>query len=430
MHRVVIVGGGFGGLYAARSFRKTDLQVTLVDRRNHHLFQPLLYQVATGALSPANIAAPLRSLLRRQKNAQVLLDEVVEILPRQRQVKLRDGVLDYDSLILATGSTHSYFGHPEWEQIAPSLKTLDDATSIRRKVLSAFEEAEKATSVEEIRTWLTFVIVGGGPTGVEMAGAVAELAHSTLQADFRNINPAQARILLVEGADRVLPPFVPKLSAAALTALRRLQVEVLTDSLVTEIEPGKVTIRRNGQTEEIASRTIIWAAGVQASPLGKALATATGVELDRSGRVKVQPDLTVPGHPELFVIGDLACCLDEQGQPLPALAPVAMQQGNYVARLILGRQKGKDLPPFRYKDYGTMATIGAFEAVCDLRGFRFSGLFAWLVWLFVHLMQVVQFENRLLVLMQWAWHYTTRNRSARLITGPLPSPHEDRKDEG
>ncbi|MBI3866476.1 MAG: NAD(P)/FAD-dependent oxidoreductase [Planctomycetia bacterium] len=417
MHHVVIIGGGFGGLHAARSLRKANVQVTLVDRHNHHLFQPLLYQVATGALSPANIAAPLRSLVRRQKNVQVLLGDVVDIDLAGRRVLLRDGELTYDTLIVAAGAAHSYFGHPEWEPFAPGIKTLDDATSIRRKILLAFETAERLGNPEEIAPWLTFVIVGGGPTGVEMAGAIVELAHETLRNDFRAIDPTTARIILVEAGERILPPFAPDLSAKARSALERMQVEVRTGALVTGIEAAAVELKQGDRIERIAAHTILWSAGVQASPLAKILAEKSGAELDRGGRVRVQPDLTIGGHPEVFVIGDMAHCPGADGKPLPGLAPVAMQQGNYAARQIAARLAQRALPPFHYRDMGTMATIGRMKAVCDIFGWRYSGPLAWLTWLFIHLMQIVQFQNRVLVLVQWAAHYITRNRSARLVTG-------------
>lgn len=416
-HRVLIIGGGFGGLSAARALRRAPVQVTLVDRRNFHLFQPLLYQVATGALSPANIAAPLRALLRRQANVEVLLGEVDEIDVAARRVRLRDGALTYDSLIVAAGATHSYFGHPEWEADAPGLKTIEDATALRRKILLAFETAERLHDPAEIGPWMTFVIVGAGPTGVEMAGAVAELAHETLRHDFRSIDPTRARILLVEGTDRVLPPFAPKLSAQARTGLERMGVEVRCNTLVTGIENGAVTLKSGNDTERIASHTFLWSAGVAASPLAKLLAGATGSELDRGGRVRVAPDLTLAGHPEIFVIGDMALFPGHDGRPLAGVAPVAMQQGRYAANLIAARLSGKTLPEFRYRDRGTMATVGRMKAVADLYGFQFGGALAWFVWLFVHLMQIVQFDSRIMVLLQWAWHYTTRNRSARLITG-------------
>jgi NADH dehydrogenase len=426
-HHVVIIGGGFGGLYAARSLRRAPVRLTLLDRRNFHLFQPLLYQVATGALSPANIAAPLRALLRHQGNATVLLAEVIDIDVVQRRVVLADGTLDYDTLIVATGSQNHYFGHDDWERVAPGLKTIEEATDMRARILLAFEAAERATDPEQVCACLTFAIVGGGPTGVELAGAVGELAHHTLRKNFRRINPRTARILLLEAGDRILPTFPPKLSAKAVRSLMRLGVEVRTGMMVTDVQPGVVHVRRGGQPEAIRTHTILWACGVQASPLGKALAKATGAELDRGGRLFVGPDLTLPGQPEIFVIGDLANCSHQTGKPLPGVAPVAMQQGHYAADLIVARLRGKTLPPFHYKDKGNLATIGRAAAVADLHWIWLSGHFAWWTWLFVHLLYLVQFENRVLVLLQWAANYFTRNRYARLITGqnPLPSQQRD-----
>ncbi|HKB38573.1 MAG TPA: NAD(P)/FAD-dependent oxidoreductase [Gemmataceae bacterium] len=418
--QVVIVGGGFGGLSAARALNKADVRVTLVDRRNFHLFQPLLYQVATGQLSPANIAAPLRSVVRKQKNTRVILADVVGIDTAARRVLLADGTLDYDVLILATGARHHYFGKPEWEKLAPGLKTVEDATEIRRRVLSAFEQAERETDPDRIRALLTFVIVGAGATGVELAGAVCELARHTLRHDFRNFDPRSARVILLEGSDRVLPALHPKLSAKATRALAQLGATVRTQTMVTDIQPGQLTVSvgpRGEQTsEKIDAHTVLWAAGVQGSRLGKLLADSAGAQTDRAGRVIVQPDLTLPGHPELFVIGDLASCNGADGKPLPGVAPVAMQQGRYVANLIRARLKGKTRPRFVYKDKGSMATIGRARAVADLGWVRFNGYLAWLAWLFIHLMYIVGFQNRLLVLMQWAWNYVTRGRSSRLIT--------------
>ncbi len=421
MHHVVIIGGGFGGLNAARSLRSAAVRVTLIDRRNYHLFQPLLYQVATGGLSPANISAPLRALLRRQANVQVLMEDVVDVDVSGRRVLLGDGDLAYDTLIVAAGATHSYFGHPDWEALARGLKTIEDATSIRRQILQAFEIAERSHDSKAIAALLTFVIVGGGPTGVELAGAVVELAHETLRREFRAIDPAGARILVVEAADRVLPPFARQLSAKARSALERMRVEVRTDTIVTGIEAGAVRLKTGDRIERIETHTVLWAAGVKASPLAGALAAKTGAELDRAGRIRVQPDLTLAPNPEIFVIGDMAQCLNAEGKPLPGLAPVAMQQGRYAARLIEARLLGRTLPAFSYRDFGMMATIGRMKAVCDIFGWRFAGPLAWLTWLLIHLMSLVQFENRLMVFIQWAGHYITRNRSARLITGGAQS---------
>jgi NADH dehydrogenase len=424
---VVIIGGGFGGLYTVRALKRAPVRITLVDRRNFHLFQPLLYQVATGWLSPADIASPLRAILKRQLNVQVLLAEVNNIDVVNRQVIFTDGVLHYDILIVATGARHHYFGHNQWEPLAPGLKTIEDATEIRRRILSAFEAAERETGPERIRAWLTFIIVGGGPTGVELAGTLGELTRDTLKHDFRQIDPAKTRICLVEGADRLLPSYPPQLSAKAAAALTHLGVEVRTGATVTDIQLESVTIRSGSLSEDVSARTVLWAAGVQASPLGRVLASATGAELDRAGRVVVESDLSLPGHPEIFVIGDLAHCRTQQGQPLPGVAPVAMQQGQYVAQLVQKRLQGGTLPPFRYRDRGSLAIIGRAQAVADFGWLRFSGFFAWLAWLFIHLLNLVEFENRVLVTIQWAWNYFTRNRSARLITGELILPEVVRK---
>ena len=418
--RVVIIGGGFAGLNAATALRREPVAVTLIDRRNFHLFQPLLYQVATGGLSPANIAAPLRAVLKSQKNATVLLAEVMHVDIARRVVVLREEEVPFDVLIVATGSAHHYFGHPEWERFAPSLKTIEDATDIRRRVLSAFEAAEREPDAEHRAAWLTFVVVGGGPTGVELAGAVAELAHQTLRGNFRNFNPASAKIILVEGVDRVLPTYGAKLSTKAAESLASLGVTIRTGGMVTDIRQDSVAIRFGGSDERIAARTVLWAAGVAASPLGKIVADGTGATIDRVGRVVVDPDLSLPGHPNIFVIGDLANYAHQTGEPLPGLAPVAMQQGRYIARVLRLRRAGKPAPPFHYRDKGTMATIGRAKAVVDLRGFQFAGFLAWITWLFVHLMFLIQFSNRVLVMLQWAWHYTTRNSPARLITGRDP----------
>jgi NADH:ubiquinone reductase (H+-translocating) len=382
----------------------------------------LLYQVATGGLSPANIAAPLRAVLKRQRNTRVFLAEAIDIDLAQRRVRLSDGEIGYDTLIVATGARHHYFGHPEWESAAPGLKTVEDATEIRRRVLLAYETAEREPDPALRRALLTFVVVGGGPTGVELAGTLAELARHTLRQDFRDIDPATARIILLEAADRVLPPYPPKLSAKASQALVRLGVTVRTHAVVTDVHAEAVTVRTGDATEIVPCRTVLWAAGVQASPLGAILARATGAALDRAGRITVQLDLSLPGHPEIFVIGDLANFPHQGGKPLPGVAPVAMQQGQYVARLIEARLRGRTLPPFRYWDYGNMATIGRNAAVADFGWLRLSGYLAWLAWLFIHVLKLIEFENRILVLFQWAWNYLTRNRSARLITGPSPLP--------
>lgn len=419
-HEVVIIGGGFGGLKAAQSLRRAPVRVTLLDRRNHHLFQPLLYQVATGGLSPANIAAPLRAILKRQNNVRVLLAEAIDIDPANRRVVLSDGEIGYDTLIVAAGARHNYFGHDEWEPLAPGLKTIEDATRIRGRALLAFEAAERESDPDERRAWLTFVIIGAGPTGVELAGALAEIAHDTFKRDFRSINPADAEILLLDAADRVLPTYPPALSAKAESALERLGVTVRTGGMVTDVQPHSITARFGERDELISAHTVLWTAGVQASPLGRSVATATGAEVDRAGRVIVEPDLSLPGHPEIFVIGDLASFSHQAGKSLPGIAPVATQQGRYVADLVRRRLMGRRLEPFRYKNRGSLATIGRATAVADLGRIRLSGWFGWIAWIFVHLMLLVGFESRALVLMQWAWSYFSRNRSARLITGEEP----------
>ncbi len=408
--RVVIVGGGFGGLNAARRLAERPVRVTLLDRRNYHLFQPLLYQVASAALSPADIATPLRSILRRAANVSVILGEAETVDLAGRRVILDQGELAYDALILAAGAGHSYFGHDDWELLAPGLKTLEDALEIRRRVLMAFEAAERESDGAERRALLTFVIIGAGPTGVELAGALAEISRETIAHDFRAIDPTQARIILLEGGPRVLPSFPEPLSLSAESALRHLGVEVRTHATVTRITPDAVWLGG----EQIRSRAVLWAAGVAASPLARSL----GVPLDRAGRVRVEPDLSVPGHPEAFVIGDLCAFLDQTGEPLPGVAPVAIQQGRAAADNAWRRLSGEPTRPFRYHDKGSMATIGRAKAVAVRGGWRLSGLPAWLAWLLVHILFLIGFRNRFLVLFQWAWAYFTYQRGARLITGP------------
>lgn len=421
-HRVVIIGGGFGGLSAALKLARAGLNVILLDRHNYHLFQPLLYQVATGALSPANIASPLRNILNRYPNVTVLLAEAVKIDVNNRRVVLSDGVAEYDTLILATGSSHQYFGHDDWEQYAPGLKSIDDATGMRRRILLAFEAAERETNPQNEAEWLTFVIVGGGPTGVELSGALGEIAGDTLRHDFRSIDTTCARIILVEATDAILPSYPRKLQDAAQRMLERLRVSVRTGAMVTKIEEGAVTIRTGGHEEVIRTRTILWAAGVLASPLTRSVAEASGAQLDKDGRITVERDLTVPGHPEIFAIGDLAKFTFQGGKPLPGVAQTAIQQGRHAARTIVDRIHGKSTPPFHYHDRGSLAAVGHSSAVADLNGLQLSGWPAWLIWLFVHLMNIVEFQNRLLVMMQWGWMYFTHDRSARLITGKDPLP--------
>jgi NADH:ubiquinone reductase (H+-translocating) len=423
-HRVVIVGGGFGGLSAARSLRNAPLEVTLIDRCNYHLFQPLLYQVATGSLSPANIASPLRNILGRQKNTRVLLAEATHIDVDGRRVILSDGAIPYDTLIVATGSRHQYFGHDAWEKFAPGLKNIDDATDMRRRILLAFEAAERECELAKRQAWMTFVIVGGGPTGVELAGALAEIANDTLRHDFREIDPTESRVILVEATERVLPSYPQKLSEAARKMLERLGVTVRTSTSVTEVRERSVKIQQGDSTEEVSTRTILWAAGVLASPLGRSLSEQVGAMSDKAGRVIVEPDLSLPGHPEIFVIGDLANYKHQTGRPLPGVAQPAIQEGAYVARVIARRLQGKVLPAFRYLDKGNLATIGRGAAVADLNWLRLSGWPAWLIWIFIHLLYIVQFQNRLLIFVQWGWLYLTYDRSARLITGENPLPFD------
>ena len=416
-HRVVIVGGGFGGLSAAQSLKKAPVRLTLIDRRNYHLFQPLLYQVATGWLSPANIASTLRATLKRQKNASVYLAEALDFDVEKRRVLLNDGQVEYDTLVVATGSWHHYFGNDHWQTIAPGLKTVEDATEIRRRIFSAFEAAERESDPVKLKAWLTFAIVGGGPTGVELAGTLGEIAHDTLKHDFRRIDPAKTQILLIEAGERILQTFPAELSAKASNKLNSLGVAVREHALVSDITAESFTIKHANRAERIPCRTVIWAAGVKASPLGQALASRTRAKVDRAGRVEVEPDLTVPGYPEIFVIGDLANSSQQTGKPLPGLAPVAMQQGEYVARVIKARLSHQSIDAFRYRDRGAMAIIGRAFAVADMGRFRFSGYLAWLAWLFIHLMNLIEFENKILVLVQWGWYYFSRNRAARLITG-------------
>jgi NADH:ubiquinone reductase (H+-translocating) len=421
-HKVVIIGGGFGGLSAAQHLKRAPVEITLVDRHNYHLFQPLLYQVATGSLSPANVAGPLRQVLRKQKNTKVLLGEAIHIDAAKRRVILSDGFLDYDTLIVATGAMHQYFGHDEWAEFAPGLKNIDDATAMRRRILLAFEAAEREQNPEKLRAWMTFVIVGAGPTGAELAGALGEIAHDTLVHDFRDIDSTQTRIVLVEGAERPLPTYPPRLSEAARKMLTRLGVTVRTGAMVTDVRADGVTIREGDRSEDIPTRTILWAAGVLASPLGRILGDEAGATLDRVGRVVVEPDMSIAAHPEIFVIGDLANFSHQTGKPLPGVAQPAMQQGAYVAKLIRARLRGEKVRPFHYFDKGNLATIGRGAAVADLNWLQISGLPAWLIWVFVHLLYIIQFQNRLLVMLQWAWLYISFDRSARLITGKSPLP--------
>lgn len=422
-HRVVILGGGFGGLYAAKALRAAPVDVTLVDRRNYHLFQPLLYQVATGSLSPGEIAAPLRGVLSRQRNTRVLLGEVVDIEPEAKQAVLRDGArLPYDSLIVATGSESFYYGNEQWREWAPSLKSVEEATAIRHKILYAFEAAERVCEPGARCPWLTFVIIGAGTTGLELAGALAEIARQTLKNDFRSIRPEDAQIILLDGSPRVLPTYPEDLSKKAEEALGRLGVQVRTKVRVVGIDGDGVSFEAADGTERLPAKTVLWAGGVTASAFGRSLARRMGAETDRGGRIKAQPNLTLPNHPEIYIIGDLALACRPDGRPLPGVAQVAMQQGAYAASAIAKRLEGAgDLPPFRYVDKGDMAVIGRAAAVANLFGFHVSGFIAWLIWLFIHLMYLVEFQSRILVFIQWGFQYLTFNRGARLITGSAVS---------
>ena len=413
--QVIIVGAGFGGLEAAKKLAGKDVRLTVIDRTNYHLFQPLLYQVATAALSPADIAAPVRAILSKCRNVEVVLAEVESVDVQARKVKTKDRVFDYDYLILATGARHSYFGHDEWEKLAPGLKSLEDAVELRRRILLAFEFAERTTDEAARKAAMTFVVIGGGPTGVEMAGAIAEISRYTLAKNFRHIDPSQARVILIEGAPCLLAAYPPDLSESARQQLLELGVEVRTNARATNVNEEGVQV----DGEFIPCRVKIWAAGNVASFLGKTLS----VPVDRVGRVIVNDDLTVPGHPEVQVIGDLANFSHQTGEPLPGVSPVAMQQGRQAARNILRMIRGEKPQAFRYFDKGSMATIGRNKAVADLKFFQLSGLFAWLAWLFVHIIFLVGFRNRLLVLVQWAWAYLTFDKGARLITRNFQSEH-------
>ena len=426
-HRVVVVGGGFGGLQAVRNLRRAPVEVTLVDRRNFHLFQPLLYQVATGALSSDEIATPLRGILKRQKNARVVMGEVRDFdLDRRRVVlgSLANGeeslVIPYETLIIAGGSRYSYFGHDEWRPFALEIKSVESALAVRRRIFTAFEAAEIEQEPKRREAWLTFVVVGGGPTGVELAGQIAELARDTLTRDFRSVDPRHARILLVEASERLLPTFSPRLSTRAAHTLERLGVTVLLDTSVVDLDDQSVVSKgADGKSTHLAARTLVWAAGVVACELSGALAAASGAALDRTGRVAVGPDLTIQGHPEVIALGDMVIMHDVAGNEvgLPGLASTAMQQGRYAARSVRRRVRGKSPKPFHFIDKGNLATIGRAHAVAEIKGIQASGLLAWLIWLSVHIFYLIGLQNRLLVLTRWAFSFLTRGRGARLITG-------------
>jgi NADH:ubiquinone reductase (H+-translocating) len=421
-HHVVIVGGGFGGLYLARELRAPGVRITLLDRKNHHTFQPLLYQVATAGLNPADIAVPIRGVLRRRKDVEVLLADVSAVVLGEKKLVLSDGgELAYDTLVLATGATHSYFNHPEWEIFAPGLKTIEDALEIRKRVFFAYEAAEREDGSETRAPWLTFVVVGAGPTGVELAGTLGEISRGTLRHDFRRIDPAESRILLLEGGPTILSTYVPELREKAKAQLERLGVTVRTSARVTAIDGWGVTVESSdgkdgSRQERIRSRTVLWAAGVAASPLVKSLC----VPLDRAGRVLVEPDLTVPGHPEVYVIGDVAA-VKQDGGFVPGVAPAAMQEARHTAKNIARRLAGEPLLPFRYKDKGSLATIGRASGIADFGRFKLSGFLAWLAWLFIHIFFLIGFKNRFFVIFEWAMAYLAYQRGARLITGKLPA---------
>ena len=428
--RVVIVGGGFGGLRAARALKSAPVEVTLIDRHNYHLFQPLLYQVATGSLSPGEIAAPLRGVLSRQKNTRVLLGEVVDLDPLAQRVLLADGAsFAYDSLIVAPGSQTSYYGHDAWQAWAPGMKSVEEATNIRHKILYAFEVAERVTDPVQRSAWLTFVIVGAGATGVELAGAIGEIARQTLKNDFRSIHPEEAEIILLDGAPRVLPPFPEELAQKAVRSLAKLGVQVKTGVMVKDIDKEGVTIETHNGAARLEARTVIWAGGVTACALGRTLAQRTQAETDRGGRLKVNPELTLANHPNIYVVGDLALAVGPDGKPLAGVAQVAMQQGTYAAQAIVRKLQGATaIPPFQYFDKGELAVIGRWAAVANIFGVHVSGFVAWLVWAFVHLMYLVQFQSRILVFIQWAIQDLTFNRGARLITGSVATDFDFNKE--
>ena len=431
-HRILIIGGGYGGLYAARALARHDVEITLIDRRNHHLFSPLLYQVATGALTPSDIAQPLRLILRRQQNVTVLLAEATGIDPQAKTVRIDDGAdLEYDSLIVATGTKHSYFGNDGWSEYAPGIKTLEDALQMRARILDAFENAELETDTARQHEWMTFVIVGAGPTGVELAGSLCEIARDTLPRDFRAINTEEALVYLVEGTDRVLPTYPRALSKAAARQLAQLGVTIRTRTMVVGIDEKGVTVRGTEGTEttRLPARTVLWAAGVAVGRFGKAVAAATNAPTDPVGRIRVKDDLTIPGFPDIWVVGDLAAAEWTPGRMVPGVAQGGIQGGRYAARAIIARRDGVTIPGFEYKDLGELATIGRMRAVADFRMVRFSGFLAWFMWLAIHIFWLIGLQNRVLVMMRWAWSFISRGRGSRLITG-LPGHSSDREGRG
>ncbi|MFH2048629.1 MAG: NAD(P)/FAD-dependent oxidoreductase [bacterium] len=415
-HHVVIIGGGFGGLWAAKTFKNSSVKITLIDKRNFHLFQPLLYQVATGSISPGDIASPLRGILSRQKNLKVMMGQMIDIDYQHQQVILNDGRIDYDFLIVATGAVNHYYGNEQWGKYAPGLKSIEDAIAIRRKIYSAFEMAEIINDPVKREELLTFIIIGGGPTGVELAGAIGEIAHITLKNDFQNIDPSYSKILLLEGGKRILPTFPESLAIAAEKSLNKLGVEVRSGVLVKDIIHNGVLVEEDGKNYRINSTNIMWGAGVKPTQLGEVLVKADGALLDKQGRIKVNNDLSIPGHENVFVIGDLAHFEHNLENPLPGVAPVAMSQGRYAARLIMHLIKGKKYKSYHYINRGNLAVIGRAAAIADFGWLRVKGYPAWLLWLFVHLMYLVEFDNRLIVFVEWAWSYFTRKRGVRLIT--------------
>ena len=414
-HKVVILGAGFAGLYAARNLRKSNVEITIVDRQNHHLFQPLLYQVATGALSPGDIASPIRGILKKNKNINIIKDNATGIDVKKKFLIHESGTLSYDTIIIATGMKNYYFGHDDWVEKAPGLKSLSDAVELRRRILNAFESAEKEKDQEKRKAFLTISIIGAGPTGVEMAGAIAELAHHTLINDFSNIDPKESRVVLIEGGDRLLPSFHKNLSEKAKKDLNLMGVEVMTNRKVSQINNGFVVLDSEFGDENLPTETVIWAAGIKAADFSSQLEDSTGVERDRFGRIKVNGELSVPGYPEIFIAGDMACVKRNDGTTVPMVAPAANQEGRYVAKLIRRRLIGKSLPDFKYFDKGSLAVIGRNRAVVEVVGSRFGGFFAWLIWIFIHITFLIGFDNKLLVLIQWSWTYFTKKRGARLI---------------
>jgi NADH dehydrogenase len=431
-HRVLIIGGGYGGLYAARALRKADVDITLVDRRNHHLFSPLLYQVATGALTPSDIAQPLRLILRKQQNTRVLLGEAMAIDPEARTVRIDDGSdLPYDSLIVATGTKHSYFGNDAWAGHAPGIKTLEDALQMRARILDAFENAELETDTGKQHEWMTFVIVGAGPTGVELAGSLCEIARDALPRDFRAINTEEAQVFLIEGADRVLPTYPRSLSKAASRQLAQLGATIRTHTMVTDIDAEGVAVRgsEGGETSRIPARTVLWAAGVAVGKFGAAVAEATVAPTDSVGRIEVGHDLTIPGYPDIWVVGDLAAAEWSPGKNVPGVAQGGIQGGQYAARALIARRDGVTISDFEFHDLGELATIGRLRAVADFRMIRFSGFMAWFMWLGIHIFWLIGLQNRILVMTRWAWSFMSRGRGSRLITG-LPGHSSDREGRG